>query len=357
MPSNQAKVFKHKAGSFIEFARRFDASSIGLKGYQASYLNHLLSHLEYYTAIYMQVFKSALAHSEKPWHESTVVDYGCGNAMLGLFAKYCGCKTVICCDLDESSIDAAKKLSNAMNISIEAFVHGDVHSLEKILLLKNFKPGIITGTDVIEHIYDLEDFFTVLRRINSSQVNIFTTASNPANPFKVKEIRALQLRDELIGGKKVHINKQEDDLVMDEPYLMTREKMIRDFAPGLSQSEIEMLAIVTRGKRRNDIEMIVNGYSVTGAVPVIDTADTNTCDPVTGNWTERVVPLDFYSKVYNKCGFELSISNGFYNSFQGSALKKLLLKPMNSFIKNSGSFGRLFGTFYHSYRLPFRKHY
>ena len=47
----------------------------------------------------------------------------------------------------------------------------------------------------IEHIYDLQDFFSNIRQINPDIVSVFTTSANPENYFKVRQLKRLQLKE------------------------------------------------------------------------------------------------------------------------------------------------------------------
>ncbi len=328
--------YSSKYKSFFSLACGYSGKSVGLVGYHASYLDHLILHLQYYLKIYCDALESSAQLTNKNVEELTFLDYGCGNGMLGIFAKHCGYKKVICCDLDAGSIEAAQRLSKAMQIQIDHFVQGDVESAEAFCSNNHLKPDLVIGTDVIEHIYDLDHFFSVMKKMNSGQVNIFTTASNPGNPFKVRQLRRLQYRDEITGGYRTHINMQEDCNIIEEPYLLLRKNIIKDFAPALIESEIEKLAHYTRGKNKADIEKSISEYQVSGTLPIINEHDANTCDPLTGSWTERILPLEVYKKVYADAGFKLKIRNGFYNDLTTSVPKRWILSGLNAFISFGG---------------------
>ena len=52
-----------------------------------------------------------------------------------------------------------------------------------------------------------------------------------------------------------------------------------------------MLSINTRGLIKDNIEKVVNDYIKTGEVPSKMKHPTNTCDPYTGSWTEKLIDL------------------------------------------------------------------
>ena len=70
-----------------------------------------------------------------------LADYGCGNGLLGLFAKYCGFKIVLLCDTNADFTQAARALSAAIAVPADAYVHGDIHQLADANIYP--VPGII----------------------------------------------------------------------------------------------------------------------------------------------------------------------------------------------------------------------
>ncbi|MEI2747673.1 MAG: hypothetical protein V9E88_02790 [Ferruginibacter sp.] len=87
------------------------------------------------------------------------MDYGAGNGLLGIFARYCGFGRVALNDIDLPFLEAARKLSQALHIDMDAFIEGDISQVKDHPYAKQL--NAIAGTDVIEHIYNLDDFFGV----------------------------------------------------------------------------------------------------------------------------------------------------------------------------------------------------
>ena len=58
-------------------------------------------------------------------------------------------------------------------------------------------------------------------------------------------------------------------------------------------------------------------------------ADTNTCNPLNGSWTERLLPLEKYRTLFADAGFTTKFYPGFYNQFEKGRFnfaKKMLNK-------------------------------
>ncbi len=304
--------FKHYIPLFEEKLNAVDVQSLAIAPYCKRYLNHLLQNSKYYLHIYAAVLEKVKKESIKPTVETHLLDYGAGNGLLGLFAKFCGFGKVSINDIDESFLSASKVLANQMNIDINQFVLGDLDDVKQLQLSQ--KIDALVATDLIEHIYDLDAFVSTMKSLYPDLISVFTTGSNPENYFKVRQLMKLQLRDELTGGNA------EDALLFGhdahESYLKIRENIIKDFAPELDQIIIFKLAKLTRGKTKTDIINAVKKFQETKEMPLVIDHPSNTCYPETGSWTERLVPISTYKSIFHSNHFELQISSGFYNHYQ-----------------------------------------
>ena len=248
-----------------------------------------------------------------------------------MFAKHCGFQKVFLSDIDKSFIDSSIVLARQLNIIIEGFVHGSIQELR--LSIGNEIPDAIAGTDVIEHIYDLDLFFETLTNMNPSIISVFTTSANPENYFKVQQLKKLHRKDELEGG-------QPGDFLLfgqhaHESFINIRKKIIKSSA-NLTGDEIEMLAKATRGYDKNDIIKAVDKYVSTHELAEVIRHPTNTCNPLNSSWTERILSLDEYTRIYTRHGFSLEIYEGFYDQYK-PGIKKILSAGVNFLVKILGN--------------------
>ncbi|MEP7108135.1 MAG: class I SAM-dependent methyltransferase [Ferruginibacter sp.] len=312
----------------VAFEKQLDfvvIDDISSTSYCKRYLAYLLQHKKYYLAIYADVLHKLVQHSSKSKTGIVLIDYGSGNGLLGIFAKFCGFKKVFLTDIDAKFIQASEKLAAQLNIKMDGYLTGDIHTVQGYF--KNETPDAIAGTDVIEHIYNPENFFTGLQQINQSIVSVLTTASNPNNYYRVSKLKRFQIKDELKGGNPGdHILFGESPL---EPFLKIREEIIRKFRQNLAEVEIFDLAKNTRGMNKQDIEAAVEHYNKTGEFPNPPAHKTNTCNPFNGSWTERILTLKEYTLLYTAAGFKPIFYNGFYNVYEGG-IKSYGKKILNS---------------------------
>lgn len=319
-----------------------DVDTMDASPYSRRYLQHLLDHRLYYLAIYADVLDTALEKTGKVLDDLHLLDFGSGNGLLGMFARHCGFGKVFLCDQSKNFVEASRLTAQTLQINIDGFITGELTDAKDQLQHNNI--DIIAGTDVIEHIYDLDVFFAEIKNMNPSMITVFTTASNPDNYFKVRKLKKMQLKDELVGGDPEDFALAGEE--KHEAYLDIRKQIIQDNFPALQTDELAKLAKYSRGLRREDIIKFVRSYLTDKTIPTPVSGDTNTCHPETGSWSERVLPVDYYRKLYHRYGFSLSIGNGFYNSFDGGAkaafsffmnlLVKILGKKTAPFITLTG---------------------
>jgi len=319
--------FKHYIPLFEEKLHVVDVQSLTIVPYCKRYLNHLLQNSRYYLSIYAEVLEKVKQASNIPVIDMCLLDYGAGNGLLGLFAKFCGFGKVIINDIDEPFLNASKILSSALEIDIHQFILGDLDAVKKEQLSQ--KIDALVATDLIEHIYDLDEFVATMASLNLELISVFTTGSNPENYFKVRQLMKLQWRDELVGGDA-------DDALLfgheaHESYFKIREKIIYEIAPELDENIILTLAKLTRGKNKKDIINAVKNYQSKKELPVLIAHSTNTCHPETGSWTERLLPISTYNSIFQQYQFGLHISAGFYNQHQ-FGIKGICLNILNKIL-------------------------
>ena len=182
-------------------------------------------------------------------------------------------------DIDATFVDASQQLANQLNIKMDGYITGDISTVKDYF--KYELPDAIVGTDVIEHIYNLEHFFSNLQQINPSIISVFTTASNPKNYFKVRTLKKLQIKDELKGGTP-------DDYILFgefplEPFIKIREQIIKEHNDSLPDQLIFEMAKATRGKNEQDIISVVQEYKISGQFPTPSANNNNTGDPLNGS--------------------------------------------------------------------------
>jgi 2-polyprenyl-3-methyl-5-hydroxy-6-metoxy-1,4-benzoquinol methylase len=332
--------FKKNIPAFSKLLSNIDAASITADAYAQQYLMLLLKHKIYYLNIYATVLDAAFAKTKEQIHKISMLDFGCGNGLLALFAKFSGVGFVAASDMNVPFLLSAQQLSKQLDLPLDQWVIGNEDILPKAFQKQRI--DIIVATDVIEHIYNLDKFFTIIKQLNNNMISVFTTASIAENPIKSKQLQSLQRKDELSESNALHSNYHNDFVGLS--FLDIRKKLIQQKFQQLDKDTIDWLASATRGKQENDIYIAVDDFIRNKTLPIPIQHPTNTCDPITGSWTERLLTINEYQELYYKYDFRLDIYYGYFNEFE-SGLKFWIAKMINQLLFLLGKKAKLLSPF------------
>jgi len=338
--------FQKYIAPFATLLSNIEPLAVSKDAYPQSYLRHLFENKTYFLSIYADVLDKTIKHSNK---EATLLDFGCGNGLFALFAKYAGFKNVIACDVSEPFLKAAMNLSTQLEIPVDKWIVGDEKEVVKIY---NHPIDLWIGIDVIEHIYNLDALFKTIQSNNNQMVTLFTTASVYENPFKKRSLQKLMLQDELSDSNAQQSSNFE---YAGKSFYKIRKILITKQFPNLTLVEIDHLAAQTRGLIKEDIYKLIEKEFVPNKKISYAPLDSfNTCDPITGSFTERLLPISDYKHLYQHQGLQLDIFNGFYND-TGDNIKSKCLRLANWLIKLLGRKGVVISPFIVLLGYPYSK--
>lgn len=284
--------------------------SLHISDYSRDYIVRMLPHLEYYFDIYERCIQRAVSLSGKPIDQMTMVDYGGGHGFLSFLAKSKGVGQVVYVDFNHKAVQTVHAISDKLGDGPDVVIEGDAFVLRQWCERECVVPDVLLGMDVIEHVYCLDDFFSDLFAINRDMVMVFTTGSTPYNRHVMKRLHKAMADDEYgVGGRP--------------GFRATRRDFIARHFPGLSDGQLDYWAACTRGLNFDDVLRAVESQS-----PNLLSDPYNTCDPATGSWTERILPIHDYQTLVQSYGASVCVENGFYNSYR-KGLKGMLSKWLN----------------------------
>lgn len=262
----------------------------------------------FYISAYSQLLQKAVCELDKPVNESTFIDYGGGCGILSCIAKEMGFKTVIYNDIYKDLAADTKIISDKLNIVIDCYFCGDVNDLVIDLNSSRLNPDLICSFDVLEHIYDLNKWIKSISCLDRVSL-FFMTNANPKNPFIVRRLKRIHKLSEYQGCEK---NIRLDNSFLSASFSGQRKIIIKDKFPDLSRHEINLLSKETRGLMKNDIEKVVSEYIDTGIITYKMMHSTNTCDPYTGSWAEKLLDLEQIENEIKTLNMTVRITNSFY---------------------------------------------
>lgn len=299
--------FKHpKFDTYLEYCRQANEfykkvsllqnriDTLAISEYNKAYfMKKTIREIYLYAEFLWTVFKfHGLTH--------TLLDYGGGSGLLGMFASYLGIENVYYNDIYDISCQDAKVVAKEMSIEIKDYICGDIKEVFEYARMKDLHFDAVISYDVIEHIYDLESFFQELVQVchRDCFISMWTTA-NSYNPDIVKHLENRHYRSEYLGSQKVKGWKERDSLLA---YVKIRERIIKDYFinQGVTIDERDIADLVknTRGKNKEDIHRYLAQYSLAERNSTTQNVKfpSNTCDPLTGNWAEHLIDFDELAK-------------------------------------------------------------
>jgi 2-polyprenyl-3-methyl-5-hydroxy-6-metoxy-1,4-benzoquinol methylase len=317
------------ADSLKEALLKLDIDTLNVADYTKKYFKDYLRKLDYALQSCSLIVSWSIHNSNKDKNEMTFVDNGAGVGILAMLAKAVGIKNVIYHDIYDVSARDAETIATAAGYKADFYLVGDTPDLVNFINEKRINCDTIASRNVIEHIYDLDDYFKTISKINSPNLNLFlATTANNKNILTDLYTKDIQRKIETKG----YIGKWQKDRDSRKSYIEIRKEIIKQLLPKDSK-DLEKLTAFTRGLRKDDIERKVKEFIETGKLPEPINHPTNTCDPITGNWTEHLVELDEYKRLFEKHGFSFTIIPGFYNTKYNLPFINYLTPILNKLIK------------------------
>jgi hypothetical protein len=301
-------------------------SSLGISAYNQQYLRNKIKEIDSILDIYTRILFLSVKDTHLPLSNFVLVDYGGGSGIFSLLAKEAGVGTVIYSDIYDVSCSDIQKVSKHTQIPINHIVCGDVNALIDFIQIQSVIVNAITSFDVIEHIYDIESHFNKLASFQKCPFRIvYGSGANIENLWKVRTIAKGQIIDEYVN-KEISIGHKEYDSL--QSFLEIRKNIISCHAPDLEMSTVEQLSRKTRGLIQKDIEKYTDEFLSTGKMSYHINHATNTCDPLTGNWSEHLINLHRLKKMVEHSGYSVTLIPGYYYP-NGSFFKKCIKYFLN----------------------------
>lgn len=317
------------AGRLYKKLKELDIVNLDISDYSKEYLRKHLINLHGTLRKYSYVLFWSLTSSTVSLNKFKLLDYGGGTGILSLLAKELKIGTVIYNDIYDVSCKDAKTFGQAIGNESDYYLQGDIDDIINFKKQNTVHINAIASYDVIEHIYDIGEFFEKLHLLSDQPLNVFlSSGANSLNPFKRKALMKQQIEIENKDRVKKHGYKKRDCL---KAYLKVREEMIAKYNKELTNNEVKRLARVTRGMMGPDIYQCVDKYLKTNEFPLEPAHPTNTCDPYTGNWAEHLMDPYYLKEVLLQTGFEVEVLGGYWSPTEKS-IKNCLGKFLNIII-------------------------
>jgi 2-polyprenyl-3-methyl-5-hydroxy-6-metoxy-1,4-benzoquinol methylase len=308
-------------------------NTLNISDYNKRYIGKKFENLISSLQLYSYLLSLTVDKTEIPKNKFTLIDYGGGSGLLSLLAKELGIETVIYNDIYDVSCKDAKIIGKHIGNAADFYIQGEIEELIDFVKKRKINCNAIASYDVIEHIYDIEDFFRKIPLLSNEELTIvMASGANIFNPRRRKLIIKQQREAEYFDRQEKWGHKERDCL---KSYLEVRKEIISDYIRDankkLSEKEIDKLAKKTRGKKTEDILECVEDYFKNGTYPPEPKHPTNTCDPYTGNRTEDLFNPYILKKILDNRGFKARIFSGYYGYYK-NPIKQLAANSLNRII-------------------------
>lgn len=321
-----AEDIQAAASRLVDKLKGFSISTSGLSAYNQTYLGNYLKNPVRTFQRYTFILYHCLEPFERNFKDLRFLEIGGGAGLLSLLAKELGIGTVIYSDVYGVSVKDFHVLSKGLGTPIDLRLCGDEKAV-CAAVNKHFPAvDMVASNDVIEHIYDLEQFVGTI--CQSVQPGMFFMASgaNSKNPLRSLPIMLDHLRFEYAERAEKSGHKQRD--VLGSYYCIRKEFLAEQF-PSLSQADMHKIALKTRGFTLEDIARKTGQFQAEGTITWRKHIS-NTCDPHTGNWAERLYNLRNVKRYFSDNNYALKIESGYY-PYLGGTLDPLI-KMLNRII-------------------------
>jgi hypothetical protein len=314
--------------------RSIPVTDLGLSHHGEVYL--LGSHLK---RLFFSIETSArlLYHSitltKKKVEDIVIMDYGAGVGSLYLLAKMIGCKKVIYNDILEHWKNNALLIAKAINVDVDEYLVGDIHQTLEYLADKKIECDLITSRNVIEHIYELEDFYKCIHQYQPNAIVFSSTTANFYNP-------AMNLQHVLLHKK------------VEKTYYKKRFDLIKERGNQLTEKEINYLAAHTRGYDDIHLNKAVDDFTAHKIHPAKRYYYTNTCDTAYGVWAENILPFGVHKKMIEAGNMQARFQPGFWDTHYTSNAKNRMTKCFNTFIRIFPKAGYMLAPFIYVIAVP-----
>jgi 2-polyprenyl-3-methyl-5-hydroxy-6-metoxy-1,4-benzoquinol methylase len=307
-----------------------DVSSSSLSPYSKRYFTDYQKRLFYSLECGVYILAKAAAGARKPLNEITLLDHGAGLGMICLLARASGFGKVVYSDVYDVSCMDAEWIGSALNLKADAYLCGQTQEIYQQARMADLSPDVVTSRNVVEHVYDLEDFFVQTAQNPAREMSlVVATTANPANFLVDQYTKRIQRRAELHGSSGKWAKERDVAL----PFQAIRAGIIREAFPSMNAAVVESLAKATRGMWKPDVLKAVSDFHSTGIMPPAPKHPTNTCDPLTGNRTEHLMAAEEYLTIARKGGWEGKVYAGFYNTRYSRPLFNLMARIANALIR------------------------
>ena len=313
--------------------KQLEANKLDISEYSKVYLTSHQLNLKYLFQMYTFIIYNLIKEIQKPFHQIVVIDHGGGIGILSLLCKELG-MIVVHNDIYKQVVNDARTIANEIKTTSDFYHHGSVKELADFCNKNNLIVDGVISSEVIEHIYNIKEFLADLELLPSKNLHfVFSTSANIRNPIRRNKLMKMQYISEYVGHENFKGRKNKDSL---SPFFKIRENIIREHSSELTKMEVTQITTCTRGMNSDDVIKAIIDFKESAILPVIN-HQTNTCDPITGNWVEHLMEPEHLQEYLDNRNCSSEIKSGFYSIGNDNFFVVFIKNSINVLIKLFGN--------------------
>jgi 2-polyprenyl-3-methyl-5-hydroxy-6-metoxy-1,4-benzoquinol methylase len=319
-------LINDKANELFFSLKNFNTTTLDTADtYNDYFIHHHLGHRLFFSIQNSaHILYEAARLCGKPLQEISAIDYGAGLGTLFMLGGMLGFKRFDYNDHLPEWQDTAKAVCKQAGITITDYVTGDINAVADFAASKNTRYDMIVSRNVVEHIYSLSEFYSVIFRHNPKAVVYSTTTANFHNP--------------VMRLYHIYIHKK----VEKQYYKQQRLQEIMKLSPSLNGGKITELVKITRGKGQQDFIDAINHFVNDNPIFSDSSLRSNTCDCITGVWIEHLLTRKEHIEIAKKAGFKIAYTAGYWDTHYSSKAMNILAVLFNKIISLFGEKNAVF---------------
>lgn len=304
---------------FVDLLEAKLSENLPISQYSKQYLKRILPQAYYFATIYEQLILKLCKRLDMPINELKVMDFGGGLGLFSCYMKFIGVKTVYYLDHYPDAAKDAHCIAKHLELLADCYHCGTFSSFLAPL------DGIVS-TDVWEHVYDVVAWQKEVNANYPYVVQLHATGANPYHFWNARKLKKIHISNEYTD-RPIPIGAKQTDSY--QAYFSMRLRYIEKKFPTLTSSEQFYLAQQTRGLVYDDIEAEGMYFRENKTLLYKPQHPTNTCNPETGNWSERLYDIKEMRLIAMKCGWYVKLHSIGYNPKPKEIWKKPILGFIN----------------------------
>ncbi len=291
-------------------------------GYWKSWFRRKSGNFLSYLQIYAHIISMSIPKSRTNVADLRLLDFGGGWGLMSMLPREAGVGHVTYLDNNPDTLEAARIIGDVLGLPSDEYVCG---SEDQLFTRETDRFDSVVSSDVLEHVYDIDNLFKALSRVCSPGAYMFhQTGANPKSPYQRANLMRMHRRVETENPKEL----SELHALGDRALWEERKEFIGSFAPEITEPDLHKLAIDSRGLDRDSLQTAINDYVESGKFPV-PLYTTNTCY-LNGYWLERLMDPHAVARQLSRYGCDARITSTFWGPGRSSFAKRIIKHGLNS---------------------------